>query len=305
MQDSQGGAVVSTAINKYLYVIISERYDPTTIRVNYTKAETVSCPDELKHELVREALKKVGIVKGVDIATTADIPSEGSGLGSSSSLTVGLLKAMYTYIGETRGPETLAKEACEIEIDILKKPIGKQDQYIAAFGNLRFIRFCPDDNIEVETIPMSVENKRRLNESLLLFDIGFRKHAFEILLEQKASIQDKFKVLRQLRQLAYQGREALIMGKLDEFGRLMHQGWVLKKQLASRISNSWIDEAYEAAVQAGALGGKVAGAGGGGFLLLYCPREKQDSVRAALQHLREVPFRLEPNGTKILLDIRR
>jgi len=298
------GCVLSSAIDKYIFVIIKERFDDK-IRVGYTRTEMVNGLDEVQHELVREALRKTGITKRVEISTMGDIPSAGSGLGSSSTVTVGLLNAMYTYLGETRDAATLAQEACEIEINVLGKPIGKQDQYIAAYGNMRFFRFQPNERVEIETIELGERAKRKLNQNLMLFFTGVTRKSSTILIEQRANTNDHLEVLRQMKSLALEARKCIIEGDFDEFGVILHQGWECKKQLASKITNSQIDEIYGLARRAGAIGGKITGAGGGGFLLLYCPQEKQDDVRAALHHLRELPFHLERDGTKVIFNYRR
>jgi D-glycero-alpha-D-manno-heptose-7-phosphate kinase len=298
------GMVLSTAIDKYIFVTIKERFD-AKIRVGYTRTELVDSVDEVEHELVRECLRRTGITHGVEINTMADIPSEGSGLGSSSTLTVGLLHAMYMYRGAPKDHAILAREACEIEIDVLKKPIGVQDQYIAAFGGQRALQFCPDDQIEVQPVAMEPKAARRLNQNLMLLYTNMPRKAESVLSEQRDNIEDRRAALREMRQMVRVGRAALEAGALDDFGCLLNDAWQLKKQLASKISNSYIDDLYGAAIQAGALGGKITGAGGGGFLLLYCPREKQDAVRGALHLLPELPFHLERDGTKIIFNYRR
>jgi len=299
-----GGCVISSAIDKYIYVIIKERFDDK-IRVGYSRTEMVDSVDEVEHDLVRESLRMTGITKGVEISTMADIPSEGSGLGSSSSVTVGLLNAMHAYQGDPKPPEVLAEEACKIEIDILGRPIGKQDQYIAAFGNLRFFEFLPSGEVRVESVNMDPDKKRRLSESLLLFFTGMTRSSTEILTEQKQNIAERIPTLDKMKMQAYEIRESLLNGSVDHIGEVMHQGWLYKKQLAGKISSSEIDRMYEAAIEAGALGGKIAGAGGGGFLLLYCPPERQSKVRAALKGLRELNFNLERDGTKVIFNVRR
>ncbi|MCS6825267.1 MAG: GHMP kinase [Caldilinea sp.] len=298
------GMVLSSAIDKYIFVIIKERFDDK-IRVGYTRTELVDSIDELEHELVRESLRRTGITQGVEINTMGDIPSEGSGLGSSSTVTVGLLHAMYMYLGTPKDHAALAREACEIEIDVLKKPIGVQDQYIAAFGGQRVLQFCPDGEVQVQQIAMQPNVARRLNQNLMLFYTNMTRKAESVLTEQRNNIEERRPVLREMKRMVLLGKAALEEGALDDFGLLLHEAWQLKKQLASKVSNSAIDEIYETAIRAGALGGKITGAGGGGFLLLYCPREKQDSVRSALHHLRELPFHLERDGTKIIFNYRR
>jgi len=300
----EGGWVLSSAIDKYIFAIIKDRFDDK-IRVGYTKIEMVDSVDEVEHELVREALRKTGITKRIEVSTMGDIPSAGSGLGSSSTVTVGLLNAMHTYLGRIKDAEALAREACEIEIDVLGKPIGKQDQYIAAYGNMRFIRFHPDGRVEIETVELEDSEKRRFNQNLMLFFTGVTRKSSTILTEQRANINGRLEVLRRMKSLALEAKECIIQGDFDGFGAILHQGWECKKQLASRITNCQIDQLYEVARQAGAIGGKITGAGGGGFLLLYCPQEKQDDVRVALHRLRELPFRLERDGTKVIFNYRK
>ena len=297
----EGGCVVSSAIDKYIYVIIKQRFD-TMIRVGYTRTEMVDSLDDVQHELVRESLRLTGITRQVEVSTMADIPSEGTGLGSSSTVTVGCLNAMYSYLGEPKDPQRLAQDACRIEIDTLHKPIGKQDQYIAAYGGMRFIEFTPDDRVLVHRLHLSERAYARLSEHLLLFWTGISRSASSVLAEQKNNIADRLDTLRQIKALAVQARGCLEAEAFDELGLLMHQGWEHKKGLASGITTAAIDEMYSAARRAGALGGKITGAGGGGFLLLYVPRARQDDVRAALSHLRELPIALEPDGTRIILN---
>jgi len=298
-----GGAVLSTAIDKYVFVIVKERFDDM-ICVNYSKRERVKKVIALRHELVREAMKLVGIDKGIEITTLADIPAEGTGLGSSSSITVGLLQALYAYRGEITPAKTLAEEACHIEIDILRKPIGRQDQYIASYGNMRFITF-DKSGVKVKKIELSPEDKKRLNDNLLLFYTGVTRKSSEILSEQKANISSSVEVLRGMQKLAFKARDAILEGELDGFGEILHKGWQLKKQLASKVSNPAIDDIYETARSAGAIGGKVSGAGGGGFILLYCRKDKQDDVTKALRGLRQLPFRFEQDGSKVIFNYRR
>jgi D-glycero-alpha-D-manno-heptose-7-phosphate kinase len=301
------GKVISSAIDKYIFVVVKKRFDDK-IRVGYTRTEMVNSIDELQHELVREAMRKVGIYRGIEVTTMADIPSAGSGLGSSSTLTVGLLNALYAYKGAQKPPEVLAREAAEIEVDILKKPIGKQDHYIAAYGGMKTITFKPDETVEVKTVNILDEEKVRLNHSLLLFFTGITRNSSDILTEQKHNTKnnkDKFKVLEKMKALVDKMEEALLKGSYDEFGEILHQGWMYKRQLASKITNSNIDKLYEKALKAGALGGKIAGAGGGGFLLLYCPNGIQERIAQALKPLRQLRFHLERDGSKIIFNIRR
>lgn len=297
----EDGWVVSSAIDKYIFVIIKKRFDEQ-IRVGYTRTEMVDSLDEIRHELAREALRMTGISKGVEISTMGDIPSAGSGLGSSSTVTVGLLNAMHHYLHSPRDAERLATEACEIEIDILGKPIGKQDQYIASYGGLRFIRFCPNERVMVESLSLGDESRRELSRRLILFYTDVTRKSETILTEQVANTEDRLPQLRAMKELALQARAALEAERFDDFGRIMHAGWMQKRQLASKVTNPAIDELYAATREAGALGGKITGAGGGGFLLVYCPLAHQDRLRATLGHLRELPFALEPGGSKVIFN---
>ena len=300
----EGGCVLSSAIDKFIFLTIKERFDDK-LRVGYTRTEMVDEIDEIQHELIREALHLTGIRHGVEITTMGDIPSEGSGLGSSSTVTVGALNAMYAYQGEIASAERLAREACTIEIDTLKKPIGIQDQYIAAYGGLRFFEFLQNGEVKTKKINISVDARRELNDNFLLFFTGVSRSSSSILKEQKNNIKDRMTELREIKQMAYQARDYIESENFDALGELMHQSWELKKRLAGTISSSNINAMYESARNAGAVGGKIAGAGGGGFLLLYVPYERQSKVRAALSELQELPFRLEADGTKIIFNYRR
>lgn len=300
---NKGGAVLSTAIDKCIYVIIKKRFDDK-IYINYSRKEIIDKVEEIKHDLVREAMRKTGIEKGVEITTLADVPSQGTGLGSSGSVTVGLLNTFYLYQAHSQPAERLAQEACEIEIDILKRPIGKQDQYSAAFGNLNLMKFNPDDRVTLQNLSLDQEIERELEANLMLIYTGMTRRSSDILSKQKKNIKDKMSALNDIRDMVEEGKEYLIKGELDDFGRLLHQGWELKKNLAQGISNSRIEELYQAARKAGALGGKICGAGGGGFLLIYCPLKQQSRVRKALRKSRELPFRFEKEGTKAIFNVR-
>lgn len=296
---SEGGAVLTSAIDKYIYVIIKKRFDDK-IRVGYTRTEIVDSVGDIEHDLIREALRKTGIERGVEITTMGDIPSEGSGLGSSSTVTVGALNALYAYRGECASAAQLARAACEIEIDRLGKPIGKQDQYIAAYGGFRFIEFQRDGGISVERVEISEKCRRALNTNFMLFFTGVCRKSDTVLTEQANNIAERFDILRAIKDLAYQARDELRLGHVDALGELLDASWCLKKQLAEPISNGAIDHMYLEACKSGAIGGKLTGAGGGGFLLLYCQPHKQDAVRVALAGLQELPFHLEPCGSKVI-----
>ena len=299
-----GGCVLSSAIDKYIFVTIKKRFDKK-IRVGWTQTDMVDNLDELRHELIREALRITNITQGVEISTMGDIPSTGSGLGSSSTVTVGALHAMYAYQRQLVLSERLAQEACVIEREVLAKPIGVQDQYIAAYGGLRFIEFCPGGQIDVQRVLLSERTMRRLNDSLLLFFTGITRRADTILKEQRANIRERLSILNEMKCIAHTARDCLQSGNADAVGELLHESWQLKKRLASQISNGTLDDMYATARQAGAIGGKISGAGGGGFLLLYAPKEKQESVRDALGHLQELPFTLGQDGSKVIFDYQR
>jgi D-glycero-alpha-D-manno-heptose-7-phosphate kinase len=298
----EAGAVVSTAIDKYIYITVNKKFDHQ-IRASYSVTEIVDRLSALRHELIREALRVVGIQNGIEITSISDVPSHGTGLGSSSTYTVGLLNALYAYIGRHVGAERLAREACQIEIARCGKPIGKQDQYIAAYGGLQYIQFNPDESVFVDPIICSSETKQRIQEHLLMLYTGIARSADDVLVEQTANtIKDKQRrnALRDMTQLAQELREALYRNDVESFGEILHQGWLMKRSLASSVSNSQIDDWYARARRHGAIGGKILGAGGGGFLLLYAPPERHQEIASALPGLRAVPFRFELQGSKII-----
>ena len=294
-----GGRVITSAIDRYIFVIVKDRFDDR-IRVAYSKTEIVDKVEDLQHEIVRECLRKTGITSGIEIATMADIPSTGSGLGSSSTVTVGMLNALYHYTGRQPSADQLAREACEIELEVLGKPIGVQDQYIAAYGGQRSVDFHKSGAVSVADLAMSEDLKRQLGSRLMMFFTNKTRKSESVLTEQSANIDARREHLDGLTGLADEAQYLLENGYLDDFGKCLDRGWRLKRELAAGISSSDIDELYERAKGAGAIGGKIAGAGGGGFLLLYCKPEMQASVREALSPLRELPFSLEPEGSVVI-----
>ncbi len=276
------GAVLSLTIDKHMYVTVSPRFDPTT-RVAYTSTEIVSSVDELQHTIVREALRMTGLGPHLEITTVGDVPA-GTGLGSSSSLTVGLLNALYAYQGRVTSHARLAEEACQIEIEVLGKPIGRQDQYAAAFGGVNYICFHPDGVVDVEPVPCTTDTVNELQRHVLMLYTGQERNADEILNRQSAGTRERMDVLREMRDLASELRTALTATPdIDEFARLLHVGWELKRSLGFGITTGQVDDMYAAARAAGALGGKLLGAGGGGFLLIMAPPAKHDAIRAALK----------------------
>jgi D-glycero-alpha-D-manno-heptose-7-phosphate kinase len=297
-----GGAVVSAAINQFVYLTVNKKFDEK-IRVSYSRTEEARSVEKIKHPLVRESMKLLGLEGGIEITSIADIPAKGSGLGSSSSFTVGLLNALHAYAGRHASAEQLAREACEIEIERCGEPIGKQDQYAAAFGGLNFIQFNSDDTVSVEPIICQRETLQHLQAATLIFYTGITRSASTILKNQQravASQRKKQKAQRQMVELAQQLKAQLQKNRLDSFGEIIHEGWLLKKSLTEGISTSVIDDWYARARKAGASGGKLLGAGTGGFLMFYAPPEQHEAIDRALGGLRRMDFRFEPQGSKII-----
>jgi D-glycero-alpha-D-manno-heptose-7-phosphate kinase len=293
----EGGAVLSTAIDQHIYVTIHRRFEPT-IRVSYSRTELAGTLEEVQHELVREAMRRVEIDEPLEITTIGDVPA-GTGMGSSSSLTVGLLAALYGYRHRVVSPRTLAEQACRIEIDVLGKPIGRQDQYAAAFGGLNYIRFNADETVDIEPVPCRTETLAGLEQRVLLLYTGQTRDANAILERQSGAMAERMDVLRAMRELADRMRHALAEeGDLERFEDLLHRGWELKRSLGCGISNARVDEWYAAARRAGATGGKLLGAGGGGFLLVTAPPWRHRAIREALGRPRELPFRIARHGSR-------
>jgi D-glycero-alpha-D-manno-heptose-7-phosphate kinase len=301
---TRGGRVLNCAIDKYVYVIVKQRFDDD-IYVNYSKKEIVSSVEDLEHELVREAMQETGVTKGVEITTLADIPSAGSGLGSSSSVTVGLLHALSAYQGRQVSAEELAKRACTIEIERCGKPIGKQGQYIAALGGIRDIRFGPGDEVAAEELALSADERRALQHQIMLFYTGITRSADTILAEQNANIAVTRPQLDRLRDLAGFAAARLRSGDVDAIGPALRESWEAKRKLASGMSNGQIDDAISRALDAGASGAKLTGAGGGGYLLVICPIEGQRAVRRSLADMHELPVKLDHLGSRVVLNVVR
>ncbi len=297
-----GGRVLNCAIDKYVYVIVKERFDDD-IYVNYSKKEIVSRVEDIEHELVREAMEMTGVRSGVEITTLADIPSAGSGLGSSSAVTVGLLHALFAYQGRQMSAEELAERACTIEIERCGKPIGKQDQYIVALGGIRDIRFGPGDQVVAEELGLSTTERRALQQQIMLFYTGVTRSADSILRQQRANVADARAQLDFMRDLAGIAITRLRSGDLDAVGAAVREGWEAKKKLAPGVSNDQIDAAVALALDAEASGAKVTGAGGGGFLLVICPVEHQSAVRQNLEGMRELPVKVDRLGSRVVLNV--
>jgi D-glycero-alpha-D-manno-heptose-7-phosphate kinase len=295
-----GGAVLSTTIDKYIYIAVHRYFYPNQSLLKYSKTELVNNNDEIQHPLFRECMKLVN-VSGLDISSMADIPA-GTGLGSSSAFTVSLLNVLHAYKHEAVSAEYLASTACEIEINRLGDPIGKQDQYAAAYGGLNFIRFNYDGSVDVQKIVMDPAVKAQLERNLILLYTGTKHSASAILKEQGKEMQrlDKQQVMHKMVDMAYELKEVLEHNQIDDFGRILNEGWLLKRSLADSISNPLVDNLYDQGMEAGALGGKLLGAGGAGFVLFYCPEDKQKSFRQQMSAYTEMPFKFENYGSKII-----
>jgi D-glycero-alpha-D-manno-heptose-7-phosphate kinase len=299
-----GGRVLNCALDKYVYVIVKQRFD-NDIYVNYSKKEIVSHVADLEHELVRETMLMTGVESGIEITTLADIPSAGSGLGSSSAVTVGLLHALFAYQGIQVSGEELAERACTIEIERCGKPIGKQDQYIAALGGIRDIRFGPGDHVVANELVLPAADRRALQRQIMLFYTGITRSANVILAEQNANVTAILPQLDLLRDLAGFAVERLRSGDVDAIGPAVRESWEAKRKLATGVSTERIDDAAARALEAGASGVKLTGAGGGGFLLVIAPVERQRRVRESLPEMRELPVRLDRLGSRVVLNVQR
>jgi D-glycero-alpha-D-manno-heptose-7-phosphate kinase len=299
--ETHGGAVVSTTLDKWIHVVVAHCFEGD-VRVSYSRTEIVANARAVEHELVREAMRMSGVPRGVDIVTLADVPSHGTGVGSSSSVTVGLLNALYAFQGVYKPPLQLAAEAARIEIEILGKPIGRQDQYAAAIGGFNLIEFLPrGGGVRVEPVVAPSEAFKRLQRSLIMFYTGRQRHAENCLRAERRAVQNGRAVsaLCRMRDLAYEFRDRLAGGEVDALGPLLHENWRLKRNLADGISSDEIDHWYDRARNAGAVGGKILGAGAGGFLLLFAPPARHDEIRAQLSELRELPLRFSAYGTQL------
>ena len=302
-----GGFILAVSIDKYMYLNVNTPIVDDIIRVQYSKTEIVNQASEVQHTLVREALQFFHIENGIQIASIADIPA-GTGLGSSSSYLVGLLNAMHTLTRTPVSTHELAEEACYIELERLRKPIGKQDQYMAAFGGLTSLDIAKDGRVRVSHLHLSMELVNMLESNILLFYTGSTRDAETILQKQDGAAKNKDKVvvesLHEIRDIGFEIRDSIADGNLRRFGELLDVHWRAKKRLSDGITNHRIDHWYEVAKCNGALGGKISGAGGGGFLMLYCEEGKQCLREAMIREgLSELNFRFEFEGSKVVFDM--
>ncbi|SEI92677.1 MULTISPECIES: GHMP kinase [unclassified Variovorax] len=296
-----GGAVLSTAVDKYVYVSVNKKFDGG-IRIAYSKTEEVDHIEKIEHRLVHATLQMLEIQGGIEVTSTADIPSRGTGLGSSSAFTVGLINVLSAYLGRHVSAEQLGRLSCEIEIERCNEPIGKQDQYASAYGGLSLIEFKPDDSVLVTPLVLQRKIREAIESSIVVFYTGITRSASGILKEQSSNVADsasKQKMLSRMVELVYELRDELQSGHLDSMGEILDENWRLKKQLASGITSSAIDDWYVKAKANGALGGKLLGAGAGGFLMFYAPPERHDAIEKALG-LRRINFGFEPLGSRII-----
>ncbi len=295
------GAVLNTTIDKYMYISIHPFFNRKQIRLKYSKTELVDDVQHIEHPLIRESLKFLEIKGGIEITSNADVPA-GTGLGSSSSFTVGLINSIHAFKGKFVSKEDLAQMACDIELVKMKDPIGKQDQYAAAHGGMNLIEFNKDEKVGVSPLNLKASLIKELEENLLMFYTKTTRKTTEILNDQTKQLKsDKImETQKKMVDLAYEGRDLLYNNDLTSFGQLLDKNWSLKKNLSKMISNNSIDKYYEKAIENGALGGKLLGAGSGGFLLFYCEPDKRDKVRSSLKDLFELEFKFDWQGSKIL-----
>ena len=297
------GAVISTSIDKYMYLSMHKHFEPSTLLLKYSKTESVKSIDEIEHDIIREVFKYFNICN-VDFNSAADIPS-GTGMGSSSAFTSGLINLCSNYLGQKLPNYEIAKLACKIEIDILGEPIGKQDQYGCAYGGLKLIQFNSDETVEIKPVLLTNSKLKELQSNLLLFYTDITRKASSVLTEQTKNTKVSQNVrdnLKFMSSMANQLFNDLNKGNINLMGDYLNEAWQRKKSLASNISNPEIDYMYQTAMKSGAKGGKLLGAGGGGFLLLYVPTENHQEVRKSLKNYREVSFNFDYDGTKIIFN---
>lgn len=304
------GRVLSTSIDKFLYLVINSSYRMDKVIVKYNKSEIVNHPSELEHDRFKAALLEFDITKGIEIATMSDVPS-GTGLGSSSTFSVALMKGLAAFKGQAMSQLGAAEAACRLEIDILKEPIGKQDQYASAIGGLNIIQFNPDESVNIEPIFLHYSRVTNLENHILLFYTGISRAASSVLTEQKSKIEKNFETYKKMSDSVYDFKEKLVAGNIKAMAEILQEAWLRKKSLSSNVSNSIIDDLYETGIAAGAWGGKVLGAGGGGCLLFLAPPEVHQNIKEAfklaaeqrgLNEFKEIRVKLSKGGIEVLLN---
>jgi len=304
-----GGFLVAAAIDKYVFVSVARRFYEN-IRLAYSQLELVDSIDQIEHRIFREALRFSGLDRALELQSFADVPAN-SGLGSSSAFTVALLNALHAFKREYLSTEQLAQAACHIEIEVLKEPIGKQDQYISAYGGITAFTFNQDGSVEAERLPLADDTVDELEANLLIFYSGIERAASSVLIEQQKTIRDnRYSAVERMHRnkaLGYETRQLLLDGKIDRYGELLHEHWTNKRKLASKMADPRIDEHYEAALKAGAIGGKLMGAGGGGFFMFYVrPTERRRVMEAmTARGLRPLRFRFDFDGARIVANFHR
>lgn len=302
------GRVISTAIDKFVYVAINRTPLVNKVSARYSSSETVNHPTQLQHTRIREALLDLGIENNIEIASFASLPAK-TGLGSSSSFSVALMKGLYAFKGKKIDQQMAAEAAARLEIELLKEPIGKQDQYAASFGGFNIYQFNPDGSVEVDPVLLDYKKRADFENHMLVFFTGITRHAASVLTEQKSNIDSKFEIMKQMSDSVYEFKDALLEGDFKALGEMLHQGWLKKKSLASNISNSSIDDIYNAGMNAGAWGGKVLGAGGGGCVMFLAPVSTHEAIRKAvkeivqkenLEDFQELPMHFVQSGAEVL-----
>lgn len=308
------GRVISTTINKFVYLVINPAYHMDDFILKYQVTEKVKHPKDIAHDRFRAALLDLGITdRGVEIGSFADIPAK-TGLGSSSSFTVALIKGLDTFLGKSISPEEAAREACRLEIDVLKEPIGKQDQYASAYGGFNIFQFNPDETVDIEPVLVDSKKKRSFEDHLLLFYTGITRNASSVLTDQKTKITDNLETYKQMSDSVYQFRDNLLLGDYKALGQMLHEGWVKKRSLGSAVTNSMIDDMYELGIKGGAWGGKVLGAGGGGCLLFIAPPDAHEHIEQSLARFaadhemldsQEINFAFTQSGASVIFNSNR
>ena len=293
------GAVISASMNKYIHIAVNKKFD-NSFRISYSSTEIVDKVDEIKHPSVREALKLLGINGGIEIVSISDVPSRGTGLGSSSTFLVGLLNALHAYLGDYASPKQLAEEAVKIEREILSEPGGLQDQYMAAYGGIQVMRFYSSGMVSTDPVIMSGDFLSELEQSMILLYTGIERNSTTIHASQQQNVKEKLKEYDSMKGLVSKLLEALGANSVEGVGRTMHENWMLKRSLADGISDQHIDSIYDKAIELGAYGGKLIGAGGGGFLLFIANQKVQENIISTFPNLRRENFRFDFRGSRIV-----